>query len=75
MDVYVQSTVGICDIFIGDDGKKSTTSIIVSPTKLITEDEKNIKIQNGCSMWRACHNAKCYFSLKARNTTEKIVKK
>jgi hypothetical protein len=75
MDIYVQSTIGTCDNFIGDDNKKSPISIIISPTKLITEDEKNVKIQNGCSMWRGCHNAKCYYSLKARTTTDKIQKK
>jgi hypothetical protein len=75
MDLYVQSTIGTCDNFIGDDNKKTSISIIISPTKLITEDEKNIKVQNGCSMWRGCNNAKCFFSIKARKTTERIVKK
>ena len=67
MDVYVQSTIGACSEFVVD-GKKKEIAIVISPLKLVQDEknEKNLKVNSGCNMWRACQNAECQFSLLNR---------
>lgn len=77
VDIYIQSEVGVCQEFKAvRQGKKETISVVISPVKVISDpdNEKNIRVQNGCNMWRGCFNSSCFFSLAAREAP-KVEKK
>ena len=44
MDVYIQSTIGVCSEFIVG-GKKKEVSIVISPLKLVQKDN-NLKVNS-----------------------------
>ena len=77
MDVYFNSEIGTCTEFKKTaGGKKEAISIVISPTKVVSEEESmSLKVQTGCNMWRGCYNTGCFFSLEARKTTKKTEKK
>lgn len=67
MEINIQSVQGACSEFIDDKGKQKTVSIIVSPLKVTANEEQNkIRVQNGCNLWKSCHNEGCYFSMASR---------
>ncbi|MDP2730572.1 MAG: hypothetical protein Q8O55_08810 [Dehalococcoidales bacterium] len=67
MEIRVESTIGICEEFMAEKGgSPESVSIVISPLKVISPDESNIRITSGCNMWQACFNQKCHFSSAAR---------
>ena len=68
MDVYINSEIGVCQEYMAaKDKKKETVSIIVSPLKVQGDETgMNLRVVNGCNMWQACYNSKCFFSIAAR---------
>lgn len=70
MDVYINSEIGECSDFIGDDGRTRNVSIVISPLR-VESSEDRLKIVSGCSMFQGCKNPECYFSSAARKK-EKI---
>ena len=69
MDVYVSSEIGTCSEF--EPKHKDPVSVVISPLRLESNEAGDLKVISGCNMWRACQNAKCYFSGAARKT-EKV---
>lgn len=67
MDVNIQAVQGVCGEFIDEKGKKQAVSIVISPLKVIANDEQNrLSVVTGCNMWKGCKNSGCYYSLAAR---------
>jgi len=67
MEVNIQATQGVCSEFIDDKGKKQTVSIVISPLKVMANEEQSkIVVQTGCNLWKSCHNKGCYFSMASR---------
>ena len=68
MDVYIQSEIGVCKEFKSSTShKKEEISVVISPLRVQGDDTgMNLRIINGCNMWRSCCNSKCFFSQLAR---------
>ena len=67
MEVNIQATQGICSEFVDDKGKKQDVSIVISPLKVMANEEQSkIVVQTGCNLWKACRNKGCYFSMASR---------
>ena len=67
MEVNIQATQGVCSEFVDDKGKKQTVSIVISPLKVMANEEQSkIVVQTGCNLWKACRNKGCYFSMASR---------
>jgi hypothetical protein len=64
MDIYFKSDIGVCSEFtpIGLGGEKREASIVISPLKVFTENEKDLKITMGCNLWKGCQNKSCRFA-------------
>lgn len=69
MDIYIQSTIGICDAYMPQNNKMQSINVIISPLQ-ITGEETNLKISSGCNLWQSCHNSGCYFSMASRKKNE-----
>lgn len=69
MDVYINSEIGVCQEFIEENKvKKEAVSIVISPLKIIYDESgMNLRVINGCNMWQACANSKCFYSRAARS--------
>lgn len=63
MDIYIQSTNGMCTEY--RPKQKDPISVTISPLR-IEGKEGHLKIVSGCNMWQACENPDCYFSKAAR---------
>ncbi len=67
MEITVASEIGTCEEFMEDKGGQGEAiSIVISPLKVGSTDESNIRVISGCNMWQGCHNARCHFSSEAR---------
>jgi len=67
VEVNIQATQGVCSEFVDDKGKKQTVSIVISPLKVMANEEQSkIVVQTGCNLWKACRNKGCYFSMASR---------
>jgi len=65
-EINVQAQMGVCDEFIGENGKKAQVSVVISPVKVEMTSESKMKIVTGCNLWKSCHNEGCFYSLAAR---------
>ena len=66
MEIRIESQIGMCEEFMaGAKEPKEPVSIVISPLKVIS-DELNVRVTNGCNMWQACQNQRCYFSAAGR---------
>lgn len=66
MELKVEYSVGLCNQFCRDgQGQKEEVSVIISPLKVVGEGEK-VRIISGCNLFRACHNAYCWYSVDGR---------
>lgn len=61
--VNFASVLGTCDQFTAK-GKKEARNVVISPLK-VTETDGQIKLNSGCSMWKACEKilGLMYYSL------------
>lgn len=68
MEINVQATVGVCTEFVGDGGEKTEISVVISPLKVMANEEQSkVSIIMGCNMWRSCQNVGCWYSVAARD--------
>jgi hypothetical protein len=68
MEFNMQPAIGLCTIYMEEaKGPKSETSIVVDGKKVIVnEAQTQVNFINGCSMFKSCHNPKCWYSMAAR---------
>ena len=67
MEIRIESQIGTCEEFMaGAKAPKEPVSIVISPLKVISDDDSNIRVTSGCNMWQACQNQRCYFSAAGR---------
>ncbi len=66
MDIQIQSQIGTCEEFMADLKAKESVSIVISPLKVSSVDDSNIRVTSGCNLWQACRNKRCHFSFEAR---------
>lgn len=67
MEINIISQIGTCEEFMEDiHTKKVEVSIVISPLKISSASETDIRVVNGCNMWQACKNQRCHFSFSAR---------
>ena len=67
MEINIQSQIGSCEEYMDRvNSEMMTVSIVIYPLKVISADDSNIRVTNGCNMWQACCNKRCHFSAAAR---------
>ena len=67
MEIKIESQIGLCEEFMASPkAEKEPVSIVISPLKVTSEGDSNIRVTNGCNMWQACQNQRCHFSAAAR---------
>jgi len=67
MEINIQSQIGACEEYMAEvESGRTLVSIVIYPLRVISVDDSNIRVTNGCNMWQACQNSRCHFSAAAR---------